>query len=291
MLTGFTLNELLAVLAIICILAAILFPIFAQARERAGATSCVSNMKGISLALAEYSVDYDGALIKDYYGFPPVVDGNVDWGYPPDLPQNDIEYYSWRWAIQPFLANLNVLACPSNPVANNPNLWTNSVAYASGTLGEWTPGGYCVNQDVIGFANGPDADLSSGLNLGSQIADPANTIMAADTHYIWPDTKIDWIAGSMASGPSLPQGSSYQGGLTPCGIAAGPPPPPTSDPCAYDNEGTYQLHQGFVNFIFGDGHVKALKLGATAIPNDMWDSGESLSQRNTIVQNMQTEYD
>jgi prepilin-type N-terminal cleavage/methylation domain-containing protein len=56
---GFTLIELLAVIAIIAILAAVLFPVFAQARERAGTTTCISNLKQIGLANNIPLQDYD----------------------------------------------------------------------------------------------------------------------------------------------------------------------------------------------------------------------------------------
>ena len=56
---GFTLIELLVVIAIIAILAAILFPVFAQAREAARKTSCTSNMKQIGVAFSLYTQDYD----------------------------------------------------------------------------------------------------------------------------------------------------------------------------------------------------------------------------------------
>src|SRR5262245_19496294 len=59
---GFTLIELLVVIAIIAILPAILFPVFAQARERARATSCLSNLKQLGLATMMYAQDYDETL-------------------------------------------------------------------------------------------------------------------------------------------------------------------------------------------------------------------------------------
>ena len=67
---GFTLIELLVVIAIIAILAAILFPVFARARENARRTSCVSNVKQFSLALMQYTQDYDERYPRSYFDQP-----------------------------------------------------------------------------------------------------------------------------------------------------------------------------------------------------------------------------
>ena len=56
---AFTLIELLIVIAIITILAAILFPVFARARENARRSACQSNLKQLGLGIAQYTQDYD----------------------------------------------------------------------------------------------------------------------------------------------------------------------------------------------------------------------------------------
>jgi prepilin-type N-terminal cleavage/methylation domain-containing protein/prepilin-type processing-associated H-X9-DG protein len=93
---GFTLIEVLVVIGIIAILAAILFPAFARAREKARQASCQSNLKQIFLANAMYASDYDET-------FTPVsrpssvVPGNGVW---------------WMILLQPYVKNLQVLQCP-----------------------------------------------------------------------------------------------------------------------------------------------------------------------------------
>src|SRR5579883_3098687 len=84
--SAFTLIELLVVIAIIAILAAILFPVFAQAREKARGASCLSNVKQINLAFIQYVQDYDEVMPIAHncdqgvaQGYSWFCGGRVDW--------------------------------------------------------------------------------------------------------------------------------------------------------------------------------------------------------------------
>ncbi|CUU34615.1 MAG: DUF1559 domain-containing protein [Armatimonadetes bacterium] len=104
---GFTLIELLVVIAIIAILAAILFPVFAQAREKARQTGCLSNVKQIGLGVQMYAQDYDEYVPRNAYADPPrVLEGNhfVDCSSP-----------RWMDVLYPYIKNGDVFNCPSDP--------------------------------------------------------------------------------------------------------------------------------------------------------------------------------
>ncbi len=100
--TAFTLIELLVVIAIIAILAAILFPVFAQAREKARQTACLSNMKQMGYAIQMYSQDYDETLIPFWY-----VNASPYPGGGWDIRR------TFMYLSQPYVKNWDIFTCPS----------------------------------------------------------------------------------------------------------------------------------------------------------------------------------
>src|SRR2546428_835612 len=109
---AFTLIELLVVIAIIAILAAILFPVFAQAREKARMTACLSNMKQVGLGLQMYSQDYDEVL-------PPANDSVENF----TLPTARVNFLG---ALIPYIKSKPIFNCPSVPPTATPALSPNA---------------------------------------------------------------------------------------------------------------------------------------------------------------------
>lgn len=104
---AFTLIELLVVIAIIAILAAILFPVFAQTREKARQTYCLSNTRQLGLAFQMYLQDYEETFPSAGY-----------YGQGGQTQPNNYGFFFWPWVIRPYVNQWNVFYCPSEPKTN-----------------------------------------------------------------------------------------------------------------------------------------------------------------------------
>jgi len=239
---GFTLIELLVVIAIIAILAAILFPVFAQAREKARQTACLSNMKQIALGVQMYTQDYDELL--------PVA------GYNAQCRGR------WQWQVYPYVKNAQIFTCPN--LANSPWVATsanftcpqpapNNIVV---NVGQSDRGGYGWSyalQGDSGGVTGAALDKAPGYSL-ARIAKPADTIIIGETGFSGGTSQgAGWAV--MAADPRLPYAASFtQPGLFFQGRH-------NTVKTRTDTNGGYPLPiDGRANVAFLDGHAKNLSI-------------------------------
>lgn len=258
--SGFTLIELLVVIAIIAILAAILFPVFAQAREKARSASCISNQKQLALAMLQYAQDYEETFPKGSTG-----DNGVSW---------DVMVYPYTTSGQKDNATQaanfgkggeGVLSCPSD---STERLTVNNTGTNLGTV---TLTGYIARRSYALPAAGGWSDFSnpdnptqgfsplflSDARTMASIPAPANLFMIVESHSdknVVMETRRGTAYGLLDQYNIHPDSGDTCDSLFWGGSAAqfaacfkkNPPP-----------------HNGGFNYAFADGHVKWMRPEAT----------------------------
>ncbi|MGD9496693.1 MAG: DUF1559 domain-containing protein [Armatimonadota bacterium] len=239
---GFTLIELLVVIAIIAILAAILFPVFARAREKARQTSCLSNVKQISLAIQMYTSDYDETFPSFYSHLPP---GGTN-----------ARIFGFYDCVGPYTKNEQVYICPSGKYRTNygrtllppgegfgkqylvssygcPTTFSTSANYPYfGGLTVWTYGG-------------------AGRPL-AEIIRPADTVVLCESY-----------------------ANQFLNSVSACGFYAVPPDEVTPQPMQPDGRCGNMMyrHNQTMNVAYADGHAKvhqqftSMKVFSNAVAN------------------------
>jgi prepilin-type N-terminal cleavage/methylation domain-containing protein/prepilin-type processing-associated H-X9-DG protein len=237
---GFTLIELLVVIAVIVIVAAILFPVFAQARERARQTACVSNLRQLGAAITMYGADYDEQMCPMYlYTLP-----------------GQAECWWWQDLLRPYTHNEAIFTCPSA----SPHLtwnWRRPRGAPDPLILDYLPNatmGLFLSRETV--INGLDfgwrtPEISGPFvnNLTSptgvwlaEIGEPAGTIALFDG---WRSTEI-WALEQTDAYLTLGRGPAY---------ASSRPGPETPAPTGHV---AVRHNEGF-NAAFCDGHAKFVK--------------------------------
>ncbi|MEP6754726.1 MAG: prepilin-type N-terminal cleavage/methylation domain-containing protein [Chthonomonadales bacterium] len=218
---GFTLVELLITIAIIAVLAALLFPVFAGARKKAQQTTCASNERQIGLALGMYEQDFDQTYPN--FRFWPL----------DSKPGITNEPHSWRSAIFTYLNNNQVLRCPANhdndKVSYDPQFnisYAANVAQSPKDFPVFPPALDSTGSGVFG------KDLSPGVKSSSVIK-PGECIAIVEIAHVPDSLFVVDIATDFDSSPHRYSDCLFLG------------------------------HNGLGNYLFVDGHVKALKPTAT----------------------------
>jgi prepilin-type N-terminal cleavage/methylation domain-containing protein/prepilin-type processing-associated H-X9-DG protein len=228
---GFTLIELLVVIAIIAILAAILFPVFAQAREAARKATCQSNLKQLGSAFMMYSQDYDEKYpTSDGYG---TYSAGGFYNWPPDAvgtpSPTSPRFSSWQNTIQAYVKSEQVMVCPSLTAVD---LF-----------------GYLPSHPPKNIATGYTYNQLMSWKSTAAVLQPATIFLVTEGY--GDVAYVDVATGGfphIVSG--FPLGVGYQFGTTSCQMFSG-----------FNGQPAWnfaRVHGGSNNYLFVDGHVKAV---------------------------------
>ena len=237
---AFTLIELLVVIAIIAILSAILFPVFARAKEAAKKSADLSNVKQLSTGIQIYMADYDDNMPQAGWSANQTSTGANS-------------CYSWRWNVLSYVKSKDVYASPQNPFINEP-IW-NGQCFWSGEGVNPLPNTETMER-LDGIKRSYAASIAwgwkyehSGLGLpnphgspvnGTANPRPANILMLVPTRDFYPDLgpwTLGWTGGWLG------------------------------------NRGVWNVYNGFANVSYMDTHAKAVN-PCSLLGNQTWAWGQ-----------------
>jgi prepilin-type N-terminal cleavage/methylation domain-containing protein/prepilin-type processing-associated H-X9-DG protein len=224
---AFTLIELLVVIAVITILSAILFPVFARARENARRAGCMSNLKQMGIAVMMYTQDNDE-------GFPLAIVSKPTRGTgvtPPPGGEWSNGHWYWPQTIVEYHQSFGVFLCPSSSKTSYPF--------------RGSSGHYGVNRSIMPTTGTP-------LKLAA--------LQSASSTYLMMDFGMYVADPSYIKSPPTSQNDYYLPGYGDAvGINGCTLDTPDADETFHQSDCQSGRHFGGVNVAFADGHVKWIK--------------------------------
>jgi prepilin-type N-terminal cleavage/methylation domain-containing protein len=255
---GFTLIELLVVIAIIAILAAILFPVFAQAREKARQTTCTSNAKQWGLGFMMYINDYDETFPLSFGLQTPGAPANI-WQFghlvPPDWSRSQgaqtghfrgvSSLVHWANTVYPYIKNYGIYGCPS------------------GSEVQFAP-----LANAGDYNNPPKAPVPTSYTMNGLLHayTQAGVARPSQLPLVWEGRGKARSLGVIVSNPVLRCNPSDSRPCRYFSCLNGVPSDPYPISAMFVLLGTMWIHNQGALFVMADGHAKWRRLGAQLEP-------------------------
>jgi len=238
---AFTLIELLVVIAIIAILAAILFPVFAQAKAAAKKTVCLSNAKQMVLAILMYGNDND-----DYA----VINTEAD-SYNVPGETNTYEH-TWMSLVQPYIKNWGLYLCPSSSASDGlyaSNDYSPQSPWTTGTDAGYAAASITLN-NYYWFSQSPTVAKynifqTPQVSALTSIEAPSGVTFTLDGGRVENDGYIGWQFIGWFETPMIIDPKYTE---------------PTLHQTAFDQGSVVGRHASQANASFADGHAKSLPI-------------------------------
>ena len=276
--TGFTLIELLVVIAIIAILAAILFPVFAQAREKARQTACLNNVKQMGTASLQYVQDYDQTFYPHRFNCKDATGATqIDCPQYVNDPAANIldasggsrQRYYWCYMLYPYTKNYQIFACPSNSNSFTPGS-ANPVTFPGPQATTGSQGKGYGGQNSYGHNDGWMSPAGVGV-ADASVPRVAGTILIVDATYYGAAPDVNNVTGLRTNFTTTParattevdtlaaqgaQYANYWGNIGNAAYSQTANPPTSSNATDFLNKAKSR-HSEQINCQFVDGHAKS----------------------------------